>query len=202
MSSMTPSMQEMTDGQIDKIVDIFRARVRKGRNALSSDAVQQVLGQSELPDELFGVFQRRVEAVSSMIVRHVKVDRTRSPEQVIDATARAKYIDGKVISTMPRGEGEEKKVFFFKVSRFISDDDLEKEYDLRGLRPDPYAQAKVNEDDPSFADTHPNGTHWKDADGRWNFATFSRWDDDRRHVDVYRRGHAWRDFWWFGGVCK
>jgi len=59
----------------------------------------------------------------------------------------------------------------------------------------------VNTDDPAFADEHPNCTHWKDGEGKWCFATFSRWGGERG-VDVSRRDGVSRDGWWFAGVRK
>lgn len=85
---------------------------------------------------------------------------------------------------------------------FMSDEDLEKCYDRRGLIPaDPYSVAGMNRDDQALADNHPHTTHWKDANGRWCFATFYRWDDGR-DLDVYRRDSEWRDDWWFAGLRK
>ena len=85
---------------------------------------------------------------------------------------------------------------------FISDDDLEKEFELRGLKPaDPVSVAAVNEADPAFADEKPHGTHWKDAKGNWYYAAFFRWNGKRR-VDVDRSGNDWDDRWWFAGVRK
>jgi hypothetical protein len=111
------------------------------------------------------------------------------------------------VDAMPKGEGNEVEVVFFKPdlsnrNGFISDDDLEKEFDLRGLMPaDPISVAAVNEADPAFADEKPHGTHWKDAKGNWCCAAFNRWDDGRE-VIVDRDGSGWDDRWWFAGVRK
>lgn len=103
---------------------------------------------------------------------------------------------------MPRGDGDESDVIFFKPGRSVSDVDLDKEYALRGLVPaDPYALAAVNEADPAFADEHPNGTHWKDADGNWCYTAFNRWNDGR-FVDVCRDVRGWFAYWWFAGLRK
>jgi hypothetical protein len=81
--------------------------------------------------------------------------------------------DRKVVDAMPKGKGDEAEIVFFKPDLFqrhgfISDDDLDKEYKLRGLKPaDPISVAAVNQDNPAFADDKPNGTHWKDANGNW-----------------------------------
>ncbi len=200
-SNMTPSAQKMTDGQIDKATDIFRAQLRKHRNDFGSEAVQLVIGQPELGTDLLSVFRKRVEAVSGMIVRHVKVDRTRSPQAVLDATGRRQYTNKEVVDAIPWHGDEEVDVCFFKLDRSVSCDDLEKECELRGLRPDPCAEAKVNEDDPTFADEHPNGCQWKDAKGNRCFATFYR-NDDERSVLVGHGDGVWVDYWWFAGVRK
>lgn len=198
--SMTPSM--ITDGQIDKAADVLRAQVRKHRDVLPSDAVQQVLGNEQLGHKLFEVFRSFVEAVAGMIVRHAKVNRSREPQQALEATGLRLYTDGKVVKAMPKGSGEETDVYFFKVGRWISDADLDNEYEQRGHVPaDPYTLAAVNEDDPAFADQYPNGTHWKDADDRWCFAAFCRWSGERG-VNVGRRGSDWSGSWWFAGVRK
>ena len=196
--NMTP-LSEMTRGQIDKAVSNYRALLEKHAGEFNSEPVQTVLGQSELADEQFAVLRRRIEALSNLIVRHVSVNRKRSPKEALNATGRNKYVSDSVVADMPKGEGEETDVFFFKLDRYVSDDDLEKEYELRSLKPDPIAQAAVNEADPAFAENYPNGTHWKDKDGKWCFAAFRR-DGDERSVYVGRIDSDWDGFWWFSGV--
>ncbi|MCC6323713.1 hypothetical protein IT400_02885 [Candidatus Nomurabacteria bacterium] len=134
-----------------------------------------------------------------MIVRTVKVNRNQSPQQMLDATGRKQYTNKSVVAGIPKGKGAKKQVYFFKVSRYITEEELEKEYKLRGLEPDVYAQAKANQDDPAFADTHPNCTHWKDENGNWNFSAFDR-NSDERDVLVICYDNVWDDNWWFGGV--
>lgn len=201
MAKTMSASKLITNGQIENLVDKFRAAMRKRRSEITAQAAQQILGVENLGMEIYEVIRKRVEAISDLIVRRVTVDRSQSPQQVLDATGRAQYTDKDVMATMPGGEGAEIEVFFFNLGRYISDADLEREYDLRNLKPDPYAQAAVNEADPAFADEYPNGTHWKDANGKWCFAAFSRWDG-KRDVDVYRSDDVWDDSWWFAGVRK
>lgn len=155
----------------------------------------------------------------SQIIRRVRVNRNRSPQEALNATRRKQYTDREVVNRMPNGEGDEVEIVFFKpdlpVPSYISDDDLEKEYELRDLTPaDPYSLIALNEADPVFADEKPHATHWKNADGNWCFASFNRdargidirrfdsdWDDER-NVDVHRRGDVWDDRWWFAGVRR
>ncbi|MBI5076874.1 hypothetical protein HZB94_00630 [Candidatus Falkowbacteria bacterium] len=141
----------MTSGQIEKMVDLFRAQLRKHGHELPSEYVQQVLGWHELGKELLAVIRKRVEVVGGIIVRHVKVDRTLGGQALLcSLTGWEKYIDRDVANSMPQGKGKEKDVYFFQCDYDINDDVLEKEYEARGLVPDIYAQIKVNIDNPSF----------------------------------------------------
>jgi hypothetical protein len=198
---------EMTDGQIENAVNKLRDAMRKHRSLITSDVAQHVLGVENLGMMMFTPFRECAEAGSNLIVRTAKVNRSRSQQEAIEATGRAQYTDRKVVDAMPKGEGDEVEVVFFKLDLskrkgFITDDDLEKEFELHCLKPaDPVSVAAVNEADPTFADKKPNGTHWRDAEGNWCYATFGRWSDERR-VNVYRSGNVWYDYWWFAGVRK
>lgn len=204
VETMSPSevASTITAGQIGKAQELVGAALRKSN--LPSDPTQKVLEAhgGELADEYVASLRKRVEAISNMIARRVKVDRTRDPQKALDATGRKQYTDKGVVKAMPKGHGEEPEVLFFKVGRTLSDNDLEKEYALRGLKPaDPYSLAQVNADDPAFADDRPNGTHWQDANGNWCFAAFHRWDGVRK-LSVGRDGGVWVDGWWFAGLRK
>jgi len=154
--------------------------------------------------------QRRVEAVSGMIVRIVNNVIARTPRVALEATGRQLYVDDDVVATMPKGAKGKAPVYFFKpdpsaydVNGLISDDNVEKEFDRHGLKPvDPYRLAAVNEADPAFADEHPNATHWKGADGKWCYAAFYRWGDGGRSVRVDRDDYDWGGHWWFAGCRK
>jgi len=200
---MTLSKKPITDGQIGKLNQNVTAHLLKHKNEIPSDIFQQVLGDDTLIDDFYSSIMKRVEVITGMIIRKVAVNRAQSPVEMLKATGRVQYTDENVVKTIPKGEGEETKVFFFKIGRQINDNDLEKEYAVRGLQPaDPYSQAKVNQDDPAFADTHPNGTHWKDVKGEWCFCAFNRWGVDKRFVNVFRNDGDWDVSWWFAGVRK
>jgi hypothetical protein len=199
MQSMTPSM---TDGQVDKLVANFRAHVVKHANEIGSEAAQVALGASELAAEMFAPFRKRAEAVSGMIIRHVAVDLSLSAQDAIKATGRAMYLNDSVVATMPRGVSTEVDVHFFRLGRYVGSADLLKEYELRGLEPvDPFLLAAVNQADPAFADSHPNGTQWTDAKGKFCCTLFHRWNDERI-ASVYQDGGGWCGYWWFAGARK
>lgn len=203
--TMTPSVvsKTTTAGQIDKAVANYRALLDKHSREFDSETVQSVLGQPELADDMFAVFRKRVEAIGNLIVRCIKVNRNRMPQEAIDATGRTQYTACTVVNAMPRGEGEETEVVFFNLGHYVSDNDLEKEYALRGLVPaDPYSLSAVNEADPAFADEHPNGTHWKDSEDKWCYAAFHRWHGGERCVGVNRCDDDWHGLWWFAGLRK
>ena len=200
---------EMTDGQIENAVNKLRDAMRKHRHEITSDVAQQVLGVENLGMMMFTPFRERAEAVSNLIVRKVKVHRGRSQQEAIEATGCVRYTDRKVVDEMPQGDGEEVEVVFFRPEPweytrpgYMSDDDLEKCFDRHNAKPaDPISVAAVNAADLSFSDSHPNGTHWKDAKGNWCYIAFDRWDDGRG-VGVGRHDYDWVGDWWFAGRRK
>ncbi|HWQ60220.1 MAG TPA: hypothetical protein VN420_03660 [Candidatus Fimivivens sp.] len=193
---MTPS-KEMTQRQIDEAVANYRALLEKHVNEFDAAAAQRALGQSELADEQFAAFRRRVEMFSNLIVRRTKVNRRLSSRAALAATGRKQHTDDGVMNGMPFGGDDEVDVVFFypelwEYTRpgFMSDDDLEKALARRGLENDPRAVIAANAADPLFADNHPNGAHWKDASGAWCFLVFDRWDG-QPCVDVGSDARGW-----------
>ncbi len=194
-TAMTPS-KEMTRRQIDKAVANYRALLEKHAPEFASATVQVVLGQPELAREQFAVLRARVEAQGEIIIRRVRVDRTRTPMEAINATGCNKYVDDDVVVTMPQGEGDEVDVYFIPTRRFIPVAEVPAFLAQYGLVPDPRAQAAVNEADPTFADKYSNGTQW----GENCCLTFRRCDDDERRVRCGRSGGGWNDNWFLSGV--
>ena len=167
-----------------------------------------ILAVKQAPfDAMVTTLRRFVEMVCNLIIRVVCPNRNLAPRDALEATGRVLYVDNEVVNNMPRGEGDRSEVVFFKLDLserggYISDDDLGQEYELRGLKPaDPYSLARANQDDPSFGDSYPNATHWKNKAGKWCFATFGGWRYGR-FILVDRRGHRWLDDWWFAGLRK
>jgi len=200
--TMIAAKTEMTDGQIENAVGKLRDAMRKHRSDITSGIAQQVLGVENLGMMMFTPFRERAEAVSNLIVRTAKVNRNRTKQGALDVTGRVQYTDKDVVAKMPQGEGDKVEVVFFKLGRFVNNNDLEKEFDLRGFKPvDPISLAAVNEADQAFADDHPNGTYWKDSSGDWCYIAFDCWHDERR-VRVFRDVDSWNAFWWFAGLRK
>lgn len=178
---------------------------------LSREVFQGALRDGSVKKFLKDLYNRGFEAESGIIVRTVIVDRTRGGQEVLDATGRVQYTVDSIVKTMPRGEGEEVDIYFIPFSsipkRFqfkdsITDDNLERALDAMGFRPaDPYSLAKYNEDNPNFADTHLNETHWKDEDGNWCSMSFSCWLGVWR-VHVRRGDGVWLAGWYFGVLLK
>jgi hypothetical protein len=204
---MTPS-KPITDGQINKAVANYRTMIETHATEFDSEAVQQVLGDPAFAAEQFAAFRKRVDAVSKQVVHLVTVDRTRTPQQALDACRRVQYIDKKVVAAMPRGTGEKAKLVYFKPdlsaykNGWISCADVAEEYKRRGLVPDPQAQIDDNAANPEFADEHPNACQWIDGKGNYCFASFDRFGD-WRYVHVRRDGRdgrGWPGSWSFAGV--
>ena len=196
--NMTPSQKSMmTDGQIDKLTDQFRSLLRKNRSEFELVATQEALGS-----ELIKVVKKYVDLFSSMVIRHVaNVNRTCSSFVILDATERKQSIDIAVVAAMPHGTGKNAKVYFFRPEQEnITDDELEEEYILRGLKPaDPYSLSAIYEDYSEFMDSI---THWKDSSGRWCYLAFRRWRADAESdVSAHRReGIRYPKGSWFAGI--
>lgn len=104
-STMTPS--PMTNEQIERAVEIFRAQLRKHAAELPSDAVQQAFGQSELGREWLAVLRKRVEAIASVDVQLVDYDAYRTIDR-----SRYAYVGDVTISDYPETESGTKPVRF------------------------------------------------------------------------------------------
>ena len=201
----TPVVSGATGEQIEHIMDMWRRRLRS-RN-LTLDEGNQIIRNG-------GAYHPTMDAAADLLVDKVRSDtantvvrmvrnirRSRTPMQAIDATGRDKYVDDSIVATMPVGDGpEETELVYFRLGGYASEDDLAKEYETRGLVPDHQAQCADNEADPAFADTHPNGSQWKDGK-KWNFVSFGR-DGDGRNVCCRRYGSGWLGGWWFAGRRK
>ncbi|MFA6416078.1 MAG: hypothetical protein WCW56_01170 [Candidatus Paceibacterota bacterium] len=195
-----------TGEQVEHIMDMWRRRLNSRKLTLAE--AQHIIqnGGQYLPimDKAADVLVDQVRSdTQNTIIRMVRnVQRNRSAEQAINATGRTKYVDSSVLASMPVGSGpEEVELVYFKLGRYVGNEELEREYDVRGLRPDPQAQSADNEGDPSFADDHPNGCLWG-RDGRVaSFVAFGRWFGGRE-VSVDRVDCGWFGRWWFAGVRK
>lgn len=201
MANTATTQSAITNGQIGQIND--RLTTKLCESGLPAEGVQAVLTApgGKVIDEMVSVVRAHVEAISEMLVREVEVDYDIPPEEAIHATKRVEYLNDEVVVGMPRnGKGKKRvKVYFFPLRKFTNVEAVQKLIEQHGLTPDPYAIAAVNKADPTFADSHPNGTQWVDEKGRHCCARFCRWGGGRT-VRVYRRGGAWSGPWLVGGV--
>jgi hypothetical protein len=187
-----------TDEQIEKAVGNYRAMLVKHSPYFQSGTTQAALGSAELARKQFELFRAYVEAQSSIITRTVTVNRARSPKEAMLATGRTPYLNDHVVANMPRGVADTITMSFYRPGRRIAAKNLVEELDKDGfeLVVDPMGQAAVNEVDPAFADTHPNGTQWTDVNGDVCCSVFARWHDEPEVV-VYQYDGDWDDYWWF-----
>jgi hypothetical protein len=138
------------------------------------------------------------------VILHVRIKRgKRTPQQLLDLTGRQPSTNSEVVSTMSliEREAEDWEEFdfeMFKVGKQISDAQVVKERTKRSSTRDLEVQMLINAAFPEFADQHPNGDSWQDADGNWCFAYFYR-SGDGRCVSVDRSSDGWFDNYWFGG---
>lgn len=122
-----------------------------------------------------------------------------TPQKILDTLTIPKYTDDEVVASMPTDDTDE-PLEIFTLDKYVTDDELEKEYESRGLVvAPPYALIKA------YKDSQPQkyiATHWKDAKGNWYYIAFSRWHGGERRVHVNRHGSWWGGYWWFVGLRK
>lgn len=209
MQSMNPS--KMSDAQMGKISDLLTAALRKA--GFPSAPTQKVIETKgpELTEALVGVIRGYVEEESDYITRLVPVNRNLTPKQALEATGRSVYADDAVLDLVPQGQGErlEEVVFFMldrsKQDKELSPEEVDAEYDRRGLKPaDLYSIAAVNTDDPEFADSRANISHFKGSDSSLCFVGFDRWNEsqDARVGYCDKTGFTSNSRWWLAGVRK
>lgn len=197
-SDMTP--REMTAAQVSKAVSNYRAMLEKHAPNFPANAVQEVLGDSACATAQFNLFRDAVEARAKIITREFVVNLNLVGMAAIDATGRTKYVTDSVVAAMPRATAESGVIYFFPTGRYVPVSEVDAEYEKYGLvAVDPHSLSAFNTANPAFADTHPNGTQWINADGEVCYATFLRYRDERS-VDVGRDDDDWRDNWWLAGV--
>ena len=193
-NAMTPS--GITDPQITKLTGNIRSGLEKYRKEFPTEASQIAIGSSECMKEMLAVFRKHVEAVSKSIIRTAKVNRSQTFKQAIDATNRVQYVNDDVVATAPKVEGDFEG-FFFNFGRNVDFDKLDESLASIGLEliVDPQGLAQINADDPEFADKHPNGIQWKNANGKYCYVVFDRCEE--RDVEVDHGDDDWDDGWWF-----
>lgn len=191
-----------TGEQIEHIMDMWRRRL-KGRNVTLAEANHIIQnGNLYLPvmdkaaDVLVGQVRSNMQNAIVRMVRNIR--RNRTPQEVIDATGRNKYVTDSVVATMPVGQGpEEVELTYRRLGRYMTAEELDNF--MIGFKADPQAQAADNEADPEFADKHPNISQWDRDDKISSYLAFYRWRVWRR-VDCGRSGSRFGGDWWVCGV--
>ena len=145
--NMTPSENRITPGQIAKINEVLGAALRKSDFEIEHVQIVLTAPGNDLANELLAVVRRRVRLISNMIVRHVHVERDRSPQEMLDLTQRKQWIDRQeYVDHMPHGFSDEVMLCYFQLERwehrsvnYVNSQDLKKAYERRNLTVDPYA---------------------------------------------------------------
>ncbi len=211
MESMTvPRLTvPISDGQIDKAAEQYKAMLVRQRAQLDSPVIQQILGQRDFAEEQVGVLWGRIALIQDMIVRRACIDPSRHPLAALKATGKRIY-DGnrQIMENMPRGEKGEIDVYFFNLrnaGRNPTFNAILNGYKRRGLIPaGPYLAAAVNEKDSDFAGKYPNATFWRDPLSRsWCSISFvgTRMDHDHA-INISNITTAWDWRWYFAGILR
>lgn len=195
----------ITPGQAAKLLDMVIAKLR--RSGLSPDSIMTVFRNygGYLTYLFVHDVHMCVKAVSvGLIIRRVRVSRSGFPHPVLNPAGVEtwEYDDDNVASTASTGEGDEVEVVFFSVGCSAKGHQVEKEYELRGLKPaGPDMVYAVNRADKTFYDQYPNGTQWKYSEGKWCFAPAERFMGGG-YLLSNERTTGLHGSWWLAGVRK
>lgn len=140
------------------------------------------------------------------IIRTVRVMRAREPKAMITAVGCAQLTNSTILSSIPRCEGKYVNVEFFNLDKNVSPEDILLQYQSRDLTPDPYAQAAVNEAEPTFAEKYPNLTCWEDERYNLCYLFFTVIDGSRvvlaQQTDSLHGGGLPGGYCWYCGVHR
>ncbi|MES2007200.1 MAG: hypothetical protein V4436_03815 [Patescibacteria group bacterium] len=138
--------------------------------------------------------------MEDILIRRVKVDRSRTLQEMLNALNCTSYVNESVVETIPQGIGDEVEVYFLRVSRFLNNVKVERLYKKHSLKAaDVYSLAAVNEADPTFARTYFNGTVWKVSKNIWGSIAFRSNAEDGLKVFV-DYGKGWYENWFLAGL--
>ncbi len=216
----------MTDGQIDKAAELYRAMFARYHREFPTDLMQRVLAQPDLMREVADVFRRRVGLERGYIIFRVWVE---PHDSLVEGFAIPKHdheINRNLVKTMSQGSrAGMKELYLFQPPSemysnqgLISDAGVAEAYQLRSLKPvDPFVHAALLKSRPTLANDFPTVTHWQDEDGFWCYSEsdLSGWHgrylftvkctmdglDDEADPRRYRtRGRYYGREIWFVGV--
>lgn len=128
----------------------------------------------------------------------MKTNRKSTIKELLKILNYKEWLDQSVLATL-KNEGEkEVELEFFKLDKYVSISELQKEYESRNLSPDLGATIQYLIKNPKVLDEKKYiGVQMEDN----KYATFSRHVDERG-VYVYQNVYDWRGGWWFAGVRK
>lgn len=197
-----------TEGQMDELRTSVTRSFNKLRGRLTSDVAQGWIGNSSALDLLMAGLLPPIDKKKEMVVRHYKIDRTKTVHQMMKELNRIESLKSGVLETMPTDGPDEGEIYFFNLGRPIWKNHLALEFTKRGLVPHYLAQMQVNIDDQSFADGYPNLMQWgeKSSAAFRGWATgrsFSVWQETDNNSGIrFSEDEFWDSFYWYAGVRK
>lgn len=145
-------------------------RSNREREAPAEPVDKWLIRRSEPVTVVIDAMQGRTSIrVDEIFTRTIVVDRQGSPDVALNPagwSANTKECDG---YSMPTSAAAEVELTFFKLPKQFYINllrELADIYDQLDLRPDPYALAFLNREDPSFSTAYPNMVQWGSARAR------------------------------------
>jgi hypothetical protein len=219
----------LTKEQIDQLKEVFGDGL--GRVEIPEEAIGLIVGRrrNDLLRNLVHVVQEFVKIVMGFTIPRLKVDRSRTPQEVVGTLkGMEQEVDAEVMATMPGRDtspgiakstrrdadyslaetivvqgpngGEGDAFCFFQMEKEATDEDISEEFRSRRLRPaDAYEVCRINEGNSDFTYKYPNATIWQ-VDGVWHFiACYAHLGRLYVRVKVHTSSQ-WNKGFWFVGV--
>ena len=121
-----------------------------------------------------------------------------TPQKALDSLSIPKYINEDILKTMPT-ETSDEKIEYFNIGKWVTNEELMKEYESRGLIPcyplDLIEVCKDTQHHDFIA------TVWDFYGSNLSYIAFDGWGGGRG-VGVDRSGSRWSGRWWFAGLRK
>ncbi len=197
--------------EIDSIFSLLRAAFPNVNQF--SDEIRQLLIHNaadvtkETITAITDALIRLVARTTTTIVLTLDVDRSRSPEEMLEATkffSRESSTDGSHLANMPRAGSTRQVVELFRLESYTVGYQLELERKRRGYKTllDSYQLGSIAEKYPAFADECTLVTQWKKPGSPYWVSLVFKQYQGRRLASISKRGenYDWRGPCWCGGI--
>lgn len=190
----------ITDADLERLVMLFGAELHAAgfKKATTRKGLQ--IYQEEIAQSMAQMIKKYASRFKGFVVRPAVIDSKHFPQKAVEDTRMKVFLHRELVQFMPEFSSGPKNVTFFNLGYTASDEQVEVEYAMRRLRPDPIALCAVNRDDQKFSTFYPNAALFKDGQDKICYIAFNSWNYVESRLYVAHTTTLWGPEWWFGGT--